>query len=355
MQEESMRAYVMVAPGEPLRVETRPMPHPGPGEVVVEVIACGLCHTDYGYLRGGVPTRHEPPLVLGHEVVGRVVGVGPGAALDEGTAVLVPAVLPCGECAFCKAGRGNICPAQKMPGNDIDGGFATHMVVPARPLVPLDETRWGDRLPLLSVVADAVSTAWQAVRRAHVGDEDLVVVVGAGGVGSFLAQCAAALGAHVVALDVRPESLERIAQFGAHEVRDVSETDARTLRKWLRTRSRELGIPSLRWKIFEASGTPAGQQLAFGLLDRAATLVIVGYTPRKLELRLSNLMAFDATVLGTWGCPHEAYPEVLDLIAEGKVKIEPFVRRAPMSRLDEWMDAMGRHELTHRLVLDPRE
>ena len=118
--------------------------------------------------------------------------------------VLVPAVLPCGECDFCRAGRGNACPHQKMPGNDIHGGFSSHMMVPAAPLVPLDGAPEGFPLDDLSVVADAVSTAYQAALRADLCAGDLAVVVGAGGVGGFLVQIARALGARVVACDVKP-------------------------------------------------------------------------------------------------------------------------------------------------------
>ncbi len=94
-------------------------------------------------------------------------------------------------------------------------------------------------------------------------------------------------------------------------------------------------------------------RLAFGLIARGATLVQVGYTPDTVELRLSNLMAFDATVHGTWGCPLEAYPAVIDLIATGAVALDPFVERAPMSRLDDHLEAMAAHRLERRLVLDP--
>src|SRR5947209_12358338 len=170
-------AYVLTEPGKPLVRQARSFPAPGPGEALVEVIGCGLCHTDLGYARGQVPTRKPPPLVLGHEVVGRVIATaGPGPA--PGSIVLVPAVLPCGKCAFCAAGRGNACPEQQMPGNDIDGGFATHQIVRSAPLIPLDDVPAGFDVWKLGVVADAVSTAFQAVRRSALAKGDVAVVVG---------------------------------------------------------------------------------------------------------------------------------------------------------------------------------
>ena len=82
--------------------------------------------------------------------------------------------------------------------------------------------------------------------------------------------------------------------------------------------------------------------------------MVVGFTPEKVPTRLSNLMAFDASVHGTWGCPPEAYPPVLDLIYSGQVQLAPVIERAPMSELDALLDAMARHELERRMILDPR-
>lgn len=345
-------AYVLTQAGQPLIPERRAWAAPGPGRALVEVIGCGLCHTDLGYARGEVPTRRALPLVLGHEVVGRVVaieGAGPGI----GQLVLIPAVLPCGKCAFCAAGRGNACPGQEMPGNDIDGGFATHQLVRSAPLVSLDRLPPGFEIWKLGVVADAVSTAFQAVRRSGLGVGDVAAVVGVGGVGGFTAQIAAARGAHVLALDVRKERLELAAKHGAERTLAVQDLAPKVVRTELRALLKQHGATSLNLHIFECTGTRVGQALAFGLLDRGATMVQVGYTPEAVELRLSNLMAFDASVHGTWGCPPEAYLAVIDLVVSGAIALDPFVERAPMSRVNEYLEAMAAHRLERRLVLDP--
>ncbi len=99
--------------------ESMALAAPPPGMVLVEVAGCGVCHTDLGYFYDGVRTNQPPPLALGHEVSGRVVQAGPGAERWHGHAVLIPAVIPCGECDQCRRGKGTICPNQKMPGNDI--------------------------------------------------------------------------------------------------------------------------------------------------------------------------------------------------------------------------------------------
>jgi 6-hydroxycyclohex-1-ene-1-carbonyl-CoA dehydrogenase len=346
-------AYFLEAPATPLVARDLDVPPLAPGDALVEVLACGLCHTDLGFADGSVRPNKAFPLVLGHEAVGTVVATGAGASIARGTRVIVPSVLPCGTCAFCRAGRGNACPNQKMPGNDIHGGFATHVVVPAAPLVPLDDLGGVDPR-VFSVVADAVSTAYQAIRRSGLQAGDAAFVVGGGGVGGFVVQIARALGARVALADVQPRRLEMLAAHGAEHTIDVTGRTPQEVRKELHGVARGWGVPSLRWRIFETSGTPSGQQIAFGLLARGATLLQVGFTPQPVEVRLSNLMAFDATIHGSWGCPPEAYPDVLRLIAAGDVVIEPFVDYAPMSRINELLDALAHHRLERRMILDPR-
>ena len=106
-------------------------------------------------------------------------------------------------------------------------------------------------------------------------------------------------------------------------------------------------------KIFEMSGTAAGQQTAFGLLDFGSYLGVVGYTADKVEIRLSNLMAFDATARGNWGCAPEHYPNALELVLEGKVELGPFVDIRPLDALPELFAAAKRHELRRRIIVAP--
>ncbi len=347
------RACFLEHAGKPLVERELSLAEPGPAEVLLEVEACGLCHTDLSFASGSVAPRHPLPLVLGHEITGRVIAAGEGAEELLERPVLVPAVLPCGECAFCKGGRANACPRQKMPGNDVHGGFASHVLLPAGALVTLDDAPAEIRRDTLSVVADAVSTAYQAILRSGAQQGDAVFVVGAGGVGGFLIQIASALGCRVIACDVSPERLESAGSYGAEHTVNVSGRDPREVRKEIRGVVREWRVPSLRWRVFECSGTAAGQQLAYALVSHAASLVLVGYTFDKVKVRLSNLMAFDATVHGTWGCPPEVFPEVLAMIYDRRVVLEPFVDHAPMSRLNDLLDDMAHHRLTKRMILHP--
>ncbi|HOW46379.1 MAG TPA: 6-hydroxycyclohex-1-ene-1-carbonyl-CoA dehydrogenase, partial [Rubrivivax sp.] len=300
--------WMFTAPGAPLeRAAFEPVP--GAGEVVVQVAGCGVCHTDLGYYYDGVRTNQPLPLALGHEISGRVVAAGDGAAGWIGRAVIVPAVLPCGGCDLCRRGLATICRAQKMPGNDIQGGFASHIVVPARGLCPVDEQRLaaaGLTLAQVSIVADALTTPYQAVQRAGVAPGDLAVVIGAGGVGGYCVQVARAFGAAVVAIDVDARKLEAAARDGGAALTlNAREHDAKALKKAVAGFAQAQGLRATEWKIFECSGTAAGQGSAFNLLVHGATLAVVGFTMDKVELRLSNLMAFDARAIGNWGCPPE--------------------------------------------------
>ena len=349
------QAYFLDVARQPLVRRELELPDPGPGEVIVEVKGCGLCHTDLGYADGSVPPKHALPLVLGHEVMGQVVMAGEDNQHLLDKAVIVPAVLPCGDCVFCREGRGNACPNQKMPGNDDHGGFSTYMLVPAAPLVLLDNAPPGFELSQLSVVADAVSTAYQAILRSGLQEGDAAFVIGAGGVGGFAIQIARALGAHVVACDVDDGRLTLMKDYGAEQTVNVRDRHPKDVRKEVHGHAKAWKIPSLRFRIFECSGTPAGQQVAYTLLSRGSTMLQVGYTPKATEVRLSNLMAFDATIHGSWGCPPEAYPAVLQLIFDGKVAVTPFIERGNMSDINKLLDDMANHRLTRRMVLDPTE
>ncbi len=346
-----MHSWKMVEPGVDFAPVETPAPNPGEGEALVKVAGCGVCHTDVSFWKSGVKTRHSLPLTLGHEISGVVVA-GPDDLI--GRSVIVPAVLPCGECDLCRAGRSNICRNQKMPGNDFDGGFATHVLVPHRFLCPVPESLLA-RYPLerLSVVADAVSTPYQAIRKSGLAPGDFAIAIGVGGVGIYGAILAGLLGAKVLAIDIDDGRLSVASEQGVDATLNTRDMDGKTIRERVREIAHSLGVPSHSWKIFEFSGTSAGQDLAFGLLTYAATVSIVGFTMDRVEVRLSNLMAFDASLVGTWGCKPELYPEVVQLIDEGKLDIAPFVETFPLSSINEVFHNTVAHRYTKRSVLVP--
>jgi len=348
-------AWTMTAAGQPLSRVTGPVPTPGPDEALVEVVGCGVCHTDLSFLYQGVRVRGKLPLVLGHEISGYVRAVG--RSEDESLVdrpVIVPAVLPCGECELCQAGLRTICRRQIMPGNDRDGGFATHVVVPSRFLCPIPAAALeGHELWELAVVSDAVSTPFQAVRRIGVEPGDLAVVVGAGGIGIHAVQIATAAGAKVVALDVDAAKLEQARRAGAKATIDAMGVTTKDLRARVRTAAESLGASPFCWKIFETSGTRSGQETAYALLTHGASLAVVGFTMDKVEICLSNLMAFDASARGNWGADPLLYPELVEWVGQGKIAVKPYVERHPLDSINDVFERAHRGGLTRRAVMAP--
>lgn len=351
-------AWTVHAGGEPMVLEERDE-QPGPGEALVEVAGCGVCHTDLGFYYDGVPTRHGFPLTLGHEVSGTVVEAGDGADGWIGKQVVVPAVTPCGDCPACQSGHGRICPRQIFPGSDVHGGFASHLRIPSVGLCPVPDLSdgavnpHGISLPALSVLADAVSTSYQAIVRSGLAAGDLAVFVGAGGLGSFGVQVAAALGAHVAAIDVSAARLELVGSHGAALTLRADELGFKEIKAAIKALAKEHGIPSYRQKVFETSGTDAGQTTAFGLLGHGGYLSVVGFTPKKVELRLSNLMAFDATAEGVWGCLPEHYPAIVDLVLAGKLVLDPFIEYRPLSTINDVFEDLHAGRISRRVILTP--
>lgn len=354
-QETKVTGWMMVEQGKPLEKREFTVPAPGPGEALVEVAGCGVCHTDISFLHMGVKTRMEPPLVLGHEISGTVAAIGDG--VPEGLAgkpVLVPAVLPCGECPLCLSDNRRICRGQIMPGNDRHGGFASHITVPARYLCPVnDEVLKNNDLAELGIVSDAMTTPFQAVERSGLAPGDLAICIGAGGIGIHGVQIAAAAGASVIALDIDDQKLAMADEAGAHALINVSELSGKEIKGRVKEEAKRIGAPGICWKIFETSGTKPGQETAFSLLGFGGTLAVVGFTMAKLEVRLSNLMAFDAEMFGIWGCDPILYPTVLDWIGAGRIKVSPYVEKHSLDDINDVIEAAHAGKLLKRAVMVP--
>jgi 6-hydroxycyclohex-1-ene-1-carbonyl-CoA dehydrogenase len=334
---------------------TIPVPELKPGEVLVEVAGCGVCHTDLGYFFDGVPTVSKPPLTLGHEISGVVVA---GDEKLMGKEVIIPAVMPCRQCYLCKTRRGNRCLFQKMPGNSLGifGGNSSHIPVPS---VDLCEVKNRGDIPLshLAVIADAVTTPYQAAKRADLEPGDSVIIIGCtGGVGVHMTQTAKALGAKtVIGIARNPEKLKRALDYGADFIISSVDKAPRDIRNEFRTICKENGLESgYGWKIFEITGTKAGQEIGLELLSFTGKLIVVGFGMAKNEYSISRLMAFDAEIIGTWGCLPEYYPIVLDMVLNGKIQIGPFVETRPMSKINEVYEEVHKAgSPAKRIVLTP--
>lgn len=332
-----MKAAVFHASGRPLEVTQVPTPVPAAGEALIRVAGCGMCHTDLHYLDHGVKPFKTPPLILGHEVAGVVEAVGAGVtSRAPGERVLIPAVLSCGRCGYCRQGRENLCDRLVMLGNNIDGGYAEFMVVPAGDLITVPPD-----LPLehACVIADAVATPYHAVtRRGRVRPGQWVAVVGCGGVGLNVVQCAAAAGGQVVALDLNDDRLAMARRLGAaHTVNPKA-----LQRPDKRVREITGGGADV---AFEAVGAPATIQAAYGLLKRGGRLCVIGYSAEDVTLSAARLMYYELEVVGCLGCGAGEYPEIMSLVAAGRIKLDPIVSgTVPLDGINEGMDRLRRGE-----------
>ncbi len=353
MAVEYIKTYQMIEPGKLIKTEI-PKPALTDEEVLVEIKGCGVCHTDLSYFYQGVPTVTKPPLTLGHEISGVIVE---GRSDLIGREVIVPAVMPCNQCPICKSGRENRCLNQKMPGNSLGiyGGFSSHIPVPHRDLCFIDD-RKDFPIEYLAVVADAVTTPYQAALRGELKRGDNVIIIGAaGGVGSYMTQTAKAFGSnYIIGFDVAEEKLNNMLNYGLDYAINPAGKDLKEIKEIFKNICKQNGLPSnFGWKIFECTGTKPGQELALELLSFIGRLVVVGYGPHKIEYMISKLMAFDAEIVGTWGCPPKHYPKVLSLVLEEKIKIKPFVEIKPMSQIEQVFDDAHHGKLKKRVVLTP--
>ncbi len=332
-----MKAAIFREAGQPLEITEMPDPSPGPGEVLIEVAGCGLCHTDLHYLDHGVKTFKPPPIILGHEPAGTIAGVGQSVAdFKVGDRVLIPAVLSCGRCAYCRQGRESLCDRMVMLGNHIDGAYAELIALPASDLIVVPDEL---SLEQVCIVADAVSTPYHAVKdRGRVRPGDTVAVVGCGGVGLNVVQCAVLAGGRVIAIDLNEDRLELARTLGAAEA--INPDQIERVDKHVKKLTGG-GVDV----AFEAIGTPDTIRLGSDLLRRGGRLCVIGFSHQDVSLSAAKIMFYELDVVGSLGCGGSLYPEIIDLVREGRLNLDPIVSGTlPLSDINEGFDRMRRGE-----------
>jgi len=339
-----MKAAVFHGAGVGLRIEEIPRPKVGSDQVLVKVAACGVCHTDLHYIEHGVPTFKKPPIVLGHEASGIVEEAGAEVRiLSKGQRVLIPAVLTCGKCVYCRMGRENICANMTMLGNHIDGAYAEYVAVPAKDLLELPAS-----LPLeeASIIADATSTPYHAVKnRARVQPGDSVVIFGCGGVGINAVQLAAAAGGYVIAVDINDRKLAWASEFGAAKVINASKVE-RVSKEVKKLTGGGADI------AMEVIGNPKTIEEAFECVRVGGRLCVVGYTHEAISLIAGKIMFKEIEIVGSLGCRPLDYAPLIRMVEQGKIDIKRQVtHRFPLDQLARAFEVMKEGVLLRSIVI----
>lgn len=284
-----------------VRIEERPIPGVGPGEVLLAVAVAGICGTDVSEYRNGrnpVQADGGSPVGLGHEFGGYVVEKADDVDLELGTLVACGAGVSCGHCRQCLAGRTNLCESYFTAGFQRDGGLAEYCAVPARICVDADAAgadAW------MAGMAQPVAIAVHAFRRGEVSIGDRVAVIGAGGVGAFLVYAAARAGAEVDVLDVDPERLELAGRLGAAQQIRIDQLD------------RDWAAEAAYACVYEASGRDSALATGVAMASPGGKLVLVGVQAAGVTLEPRTITLKEITAIGT--CAHTVDADLSEALA----------------------------------------
>ncbi len=323
-----MRAAVVHQFTEPLSVEERPVPTPGPGQVLVRIEASGLCHTDIHAAHGDWPVKPVPPFVPGHEGVGTIEAVGPGVTVRSvGERVALPWLgHACGRCDHCVGGWETLCEQQQNTGYSIDGCFAEYAVADAAYVVPVpDAVPSIDAAPLTC----AGVTTYKAVKVAGITPGERVAVYGIGGLGHLAVQYARLVGAVVIAVDVDDAKLEMASELGADHVVNARATDPVAAVEALGGADVAIVLA-----VF-----PTVFEQAMASLRRGGRLVCVGLPPETegpMALPIFPTVLKGISVIGSIVGTRQDLAEVFDLHARGRTRVITETRK-----LDEVNEAVA--------------
>ncbi len=342
----TMRAVQLSSWGRPAALRRVPTPEPGPGELLLEVRAAGLCHSDLHLMQWPAGTLpYTLPFTLGHEVAGVVAELGPGTrGVDVDESVLVYGPWGCGCCPRCSRGEEQLCERGRRSaggcGLGRDGGLADYLLVPsARLTVPLGELDPVRAAPL----ADAALTPYHAIRRAlPLTPGAAAVVIGVGGLGHVAVQLLRALTpCRIVAIDRRPEALEAAVAAGASAVFDAAAVTARDVRRAAGGRAA---------LVLDFVGVDETLALAAGSVAAGGHVSIVGVGGGTFPMRFGAVPPETPVVFSNWGTRSEL-AEVVALARAGAIELE--VDTVPLDDVPAAYERLAAGNVRGRLVAVP--
>jgi propanol-preferring alcohol dehydrogenase len=337
---KTMKAAFVEKFGEPLKIREVTIPTPGPGQVLVEVAASGVCHTDLHAAEGDWPIKPTLPFIPGHEGAGFVAAVGPGVKhLKEGDRVGIAWLhSACGYCEFCLTGWETLCLAQQNSGYSVNGSFAQYALGQADYLgrIP-DKLSFIDAAPILC----AGVTTYKGLKETKARPGEWVVISGVGGLGHVAVQYAKAMGLHVAAIDIGPEKMQLARSLGAEVTVDAKQEDP--------VQAIQKQIGGAHGVLVTAVSLPAFKQ-AIGMLRRGGTCVLNGLPPGEFPVSIFDLVLNGQTVRGSIVGTRKDLEEALQFAADGKVKatIEP----QPLASINDIFDRLKHGKVNGRIVLD---
>ena len=349
-----MKSYQLTGFDRPLECVEQPAPEPKGSEVVIEVMQCGVCHTDLHLCRGYYDVGGDkkltladrgvhPPIVLGHEILGKLIAAGPDAPVDPaqiGRDFLVYPWIGCGTCAICRSGQENLCPDVAAIGIQRPGGYQEQLIVP-HPRYLFDVE--GINPVVAATYACSGLTAYAAIRKCS-GDPatEALMIVGFGGLGQSALLIAKALGyAHIVVADTLEERRTIALEMGASAVFDPADPGAGQ-------DSASLARPIAAALDFVGSEETALNAIA--MLRRGGTYVAVGLFGGEMKISLVGLIVKALSIVGSYvGSPQEL-GELLDL-ARGRGLGVPPVETMPMSEVNQALQRLAKGESRGRIVL----
>lgn len=336
-----MKAAVVRSFDEPLDIDEVPVPKPGVNEVLVKVVASGVCHTDLHAAEGDWPVKPSLPFIPGHEGVGYVAALGPGVDnLKEGDAVGVPWLhSACGYCDYCITGWETLCESQSNTGYSVNGGYAEYVIADARYVGHLPkDVNFLEMAPILC----AGVTVYKGLKETDTKPGEWVAISGIGGLGHVAVQYAKAMGLHVAAIDVADDKLELAKRLGADLVVNARKTDPGTYLK------KESG-GGMHGALVTAVSTKAFSQ-AISTLRRKGTLSMTGLPPGSFDLPIFETVLNRITIRGSIVGTRKDLQESIDFASEGKVKAT--VAPESLDNINAVFDKMKEGNIDGRIVID---